>query len=124
MVDAVVAFGPYRLDLGRRVLRKNGKRVVLGGRTMELLYALARVDGEPVEKDELLAWIWPGSSIGENNLHVHISALRKQLGEVGKTHLVTLPGFGYRLLTSAAPVNPSCATAGRPTLAVLRFRSL
>jgi hypothetical protein len=32
MIDATVAFGPYRLDLGRRILSLNGKRVVLPGR--------------------------------------------------------------------------------------------
>ena len=57
-----------------------------------------------MEKDELLAKIWPGADVGENNLHVHISGLRKLLGDAGRAHLVTVPGFGYRLLSSAVPV--------------------
>src|SRR3954470_20977679 len=104
MNDAMVAFGPYRLDLGRRILSLNGKRVVLGGRALDVLCALARAGNEPIEKDELLAKIWPGAAVGENNLHVPISELRNFLGETGPRHIVTLPGFGYRLLSSTVPV--------------------
>jgi DNA-binding winged helix-turn-helix (wHTH) protein len=124
MIDAAVAFGPYRLELGRRVLSKNGKRVALSGRGLDILCDLAQAGSEPVEKDELLARIWPGSGVGENNLHVHISALRKLLGEVGRTHLVTLPGLGYQLLTSDTQRAPTWASSGRPALAVMMFRSL
>src|SRR5215472_14482713 len=122
MNEATVAFGPYRLDLSRSVLTKNGQRSPLHGRPLEILCALAQAGSNPVEKDELLALIWPGTSVGENNLHVHISELRKLLGEVGRVHLVTLPGFGYQLLTSQAASVPSPANHGRPALAVMRFQ--
>jgi adenylate cyclase len=124
MIDPTVAFGPYRLELGRRVLRKNGQRVALSGRALDILCVLAEAGSEPVGKDELLARIWPGCGVGESNLHVHISALRNLLGDAGRTHLVTLPGFGYRLLRSDTPAAPNWASGGRPALAVMRFRSL
>ena len=124
MIDATVGFGPYRLDLARRVLTLNGKRVVLGGRALDILCALARAGGEPLEKDELLAKIWPGADVGDNNLHVHISGLRKLLGEAGRAHLVTLPGLGYKLLSSAEPAASSKLRRDRPILGVMAFRSL
>jgi TolB-like protein len=124
MIDATVAFGPYRLDLGRRILSLHGKRVVLGGRALDVLCALAQAGDEPIEKDELLARIWPGADVGENNLHVHISGLRKLLGEAGRGHIVTLPGFGYRLLSSAAPVVAGETSINRPVLGVIPFRCL
>lgn len=124
MSDATVAFGPYRLDLGRRILTLHGKRVVLGGRALDVLCALAQAGDEPIEKDELLAKIWPGADVGENNLHVHISGLRKVLGEAGRSHLVTLPGFGYRLLSSAEPAVASKTSSNRPVLGVIPFRCL
>jgi TolB-like protein len=124
MTDATVAFGPYRLDPHRRSLTLNGKRVVPGDRALDILCALAQADGEPVEKDELLAKIWPGADVGDNNLHVHISALRKLLGAAGRAHLVTLPGFGYRLLSSTAPVVSNKIGSDRPILGVVPFRSL
>jgi GAF domain-containing protein len=50
-----------------------------------------------MEKEELLAKIWPGGDVGDNNLHVHISGLRKLLGDAGRTHLVDiLDSEGYR----------------------------
>jgi adenylate cyclase len=124
MSDLTVAFGPYLLDLRRCVLTKNGRRVALRGRSLEILSALAQAGSEPVGKDELLARIWPGASVGENNLHVHISELRKQLGDVGRAYLVTLPGFGYQLLASETTGAPPGLGDGRPTLAVTTFRSL
>jgi adenylate cyclase len=122
MNDATVAFGPYRLDTSRSVLTKNGRRVPLRGRALEILCVLARAGGEPVDKDELLARIWPGAGVGENNLHVHISALRKLLGDGGRPCLVTLPGFGYQLLASGTAAAPGAT--GRPTLAVTTFRGV
>ena len=124
MNDATVAFGPYRLDLGRCVLTKNGQRVPLRGRPLEILCALAQAGSNPVEKEELLTRIWPGASVGDNNLHVHISELRKLLGEAGRAYLVTLPGFGYQLLASEPATAPGSTGSGRPTLAVMTFRSL
>jgi adenylate cyclase len=124
MNDATVAFGPYVLDLRRSVLTKNGQLAPLRGRSLEILCALARAGSEPVAKDELLTRIWPGASVGENNLHVHISDLRKFLGEAGKAYLVTVPGFGYQLLASETVAAPPQASGGRPTLAVMAFRSL
>lgn len=41
--------------------------------------------------------LWPGAFIGENTLHVHISALRKALGS-DRHMLKTESGRGYRLL--------------------------
>jgi predicted ATPase len=41
--------------------------------------------------------VWPGTTVGETTLHVHISAVRKALGQ--DRHLVkTAQGRGYRLL--------------------------
>jgi TolB-like protein len=126
MTDATVAFGSFRLNPGRRELTREGKRVALGCRALEILCLLAAADGEPVSKSELLARLWPGAVAGENNLHVHISVLRQQLGESGRTHLVTVPGYGYRLLASAIPPTRRVGASPpeRPTLGVLAFRNI
>ena len=83
-----------------------------------------------VTKDELMARVWPGVVVEENNLHFHISSLRKALdadGE-GESGIVTVPGRGYRLLRPPEP--PAAgkaaaeASAGQPSLAVLPFNNL
>ena len=61
---------------------------------LDILCVLALADGALVSKDELIARVWPGVVVEENNLHVHISALRKALAEedAGQTCLVNHSG--------------------------------
>src|SRR3954463_13375476 len=93
-----VAFGPFRLDPARRVLLRNGTAVALRARSLDILCALIAADGNLVSKAELMASVWPGIFVGENTLQVHVSALRKALGESTRSqrHIVTEAGRGYR----------------------------
>ena len=63
----------------RRVLIGNEPARV-GARAFDVLQALIEHRERVVGKDELLARVWPGMVVEENNLEVHISSLRKVLG--------------------------------------------
>ena len=76
-----VVFGRFRLDLGQRELLHDGTTVRLGARALDILCVLASAKGEVVSKDELLARVWPGRIVEENNVQVHVSALRKALDD-------------------------------------------
>src|SRR5215207_9959817 len=105
-----VRIGPFRLDLIRRQLSHDGVRVRLGGRALEILCALASAEGQLVTKDELMAHVWPGVVVEENAIQVHVSALRKALGETedGTSYVITVPGRGYRLVAGhTAPLAAS-----------------
>ena len=95
-----VTFGRFRFDLGRRQLSRDGIPVRLGSRALDVLFVLAAARGNVITKDELLARVWPGQVVEENNLQVQVSALRKALDEEksGQSYLVTVPGRGYRLI--------------------------
>ncbi len=114
-------FGQFRVDLRRREVRRDGKPVRLGSRALDILCVLVSAKGNVVTKDELMARVWPGVVVEENNIQVHISALRKALDAEGceQACLVTVPGRGYRLigLQAASSTGPS-ATVRRhgPTL--------
>jgi TolB-like protein/DNA-binding winged helix-turn-helix (wHTH) protein/tetratricopeptide (TPR) repeat protein len=99
----VYAFGPFRLDPLRRTLTRDDAPVKLAARLFDTLLYLVEAQGRLVEKDELLAAIWPGRIVEEGNLPQAISVLRKTLqtdgGEEG--YIVTVAGRGYRF---AAPV--------------------
>jgi TolB-like protein/tetratricopeptide (TPR) repeat protein len=99
----ILAFGPFQLMVGRRELMLRGQPVQLGPRAFDLLLALLRREGELVTKDELLAEIWAGAVVEENNLHVQVSALRRALDKGGDDtrYLQTVPNRGYRFV---APV--------------------
>jgi DNA-binding winged helix-turn-helix (wHTH) protein len=74
-------FGPFTLDMGRRVLLREGTPVALTPKTYETLALLVRNSERVVEKSELMDALWPDAVVEENNLNQQISALRKVLGD-------------------------------------------
>ncbi len=86
-------FGKIRLDPTRRELCVAGAPAKLGARAFDVLLALVERRGRVVTKSELFDIVWPGLAIEENNLQVHISALRKLLG---RGLIVTVQGRGYQ----------------------------
>ena len=103
MVQAIT-FGPFRLLPVQRTLFENDRPLRLGSRALDILIALADNAGELVSKDELVARVWPKTSVEEDaNLRVHVAALRKVLGDgvSGSRYIVTVLGRGYRFV---APV--------------------
>lgn len=80
----------------RRQLLAAGERVPLGRRALEILSVLAEARGAIVTKDELLDAVWPGVTVEENALQVHVASVRKALG-VEAPRLKTIRGIGYQL---------------------------
>jgi TolB-like protein/DNA-binding winged helix-turn-helix (wHTH) protein len=120
-----VTFGRFRFDLGRRELSRDGIPVRLGNRALDVLSVLAAARGDVVTKDELLARVWPGQVVEENNLQVQVSALRKALDEEksGQSYLVTVPSRGYRLI-GVAGSSHGPALPDKPSIAVLPFQNM
>src|SRR3984957_11301295 len=92
----------WEIDLGRRELRSRGIPLPLGGRAFEIVTVLVQSATELVTKDRMMERVWPGHVVGEGTLHVHISAVRKALGQ-DRAMLKTVSGRGYRLLGSWTP---------------------
>ena len=92
----------WEIDLGRRELRSSGIPVPLGGRAFEVVTVLVQSASEFVTKDDLMERVWPGATVGEGTIHVHISAVRKALGP-DRGLLKTGTGRGYRLLGNWTP---------------------
>ena len=59
-VDTVLRFEDFALDLGQRVLRRDGREVELRPKSFDVLACLARQAGHVITKDELMAQVWPG----------------------------------------------------------------
>jgi TolB-like protein/DNA-binding winged helix-turn-helix (wHTH) protein len=100
MTESPLCFGRFCLDLARRQLLLDERPLQLGDRALQVLRVLAEANGTLVSKDELMARVWAGQVVEENNLQVQISALRKMLDPegTGENWIVTVPGRGYRLL--------------------------
>lgn len=97
-------FGPFALDPVRRALLRDGARVKLAERLFDTLFYLVANNGRLVEREELLAAVWGGRTVEDNNIAQAIFTLRKvlQVPGVQETFIVTVPGRGYRF---AAPVS-------------------
>jgi predicted ATPase/DNA-binding winged helix-turn-helix (wHTH) protein len=93
----VYAAGRWEIDLVRRELRSKGVPVPLGGRAFGIVAELVQSAGELVTKNDLIQRVWPGVSVEEIALRVHVAAIRKALG-ADRSMLETAVGRGYRLL--------------------------
>jgi predicted ATPase/DNA-binding winged helix-turn-helix (wHTH) protein len=91
-------FGRCEILSEQRQLLVNGQPAVLGSRAFDLLLCLVELRDRVVGKDELMARVWPGVVVEENNLTVQISALRKVLGGDA---IATVAGRGYRFTLPA-----------------------
>src|SRR6185295_14951443 len=74
-------FGRFELQPAERRLLDDGQPVALGARAFDLLVLLVERAGQLVAKNDLLAQVWSGLVVEENNLQVQISTLRKVLGQ-------------------------------------------
>jgi predicted ATPase/DNA-binding winged helix-turn-helix (wHTH) protein len=93
VVEQGYRFGAFRLLPLRRRLLRGDDPVQLSPRAISILTTLVERHDRIVTKDEIFAEVWPGTFVEENNLTVHISALRKALGADAIT---TIPGRGYK----------------------------
>jgi TolB-like protein len=122
-VDAVQLAGGIEVRPAERRVLVNGEPLALGARAFDLLLVLIEQRERVVGKDELLARVWPGVVVEENNLTVQVSSLRKALGNAA---IATVAGRGYRFtlpLSTLAPAPVAALSASRdlPVLAVLAF---
>src|SRR5258706_2924365 len=98
-----VLFGPFELNIAERTLKKADEVIPLGARAFEILVTLVDRPGEIVSKNALIAKVWPDVTVEEGSLRVHLSALRKALGDgqFGSKYIANVQGRGYSFV---APV--------------------
>ena len=120
--DRGIAFGPFLLLPAEQLLLRSGKPVQLGTRALEILTVLVEHAGDLVSKAELMQRVWPETVVEESNVKVHISALRRALGDGrdGSRYVVNVSGRGYRFVAAvsrseAPPTAPRLSTAARLT---------
>src|ERR1700743_1212801 len=100
--------GRFTLDPASRELSADGTPVPLGATDYRLLLTLIERAGSFVTKDELMSRVWGGAAVGDNTLHVHITALRKALGD---GIIATKQGQGYRFVEPLRQPKPALRDA-------------
>ena len=119
-------FGGFTLDVPERRLFTSAGQLALAPKTFDLLVALVRRAGRLIGKRELLETVWSESFVEEGILSVHVSALRKALGDTSRTprFIETVSGSGYRFIAPSVEQAPERRTIpGRWSIAVLPSRS-
>jgi predicted ATPase/DNA-binding winged helix-turn-helix (wHTH) protein len=108
-----LSFGPFRLFPAARAFEKEGIPIPLGNRALDILMVLVERAGEVVSQRELIARVWRGLVVDPSNLRVHITSLRRALGDRDETerYITNIIGQGYCFV---APVRRE-SVAGRPT---------
>lgn len=107
------AFGEFALDVRERRLSGAGGDVALSPKALDLLVQLVRRAGALVTKRELLDAVWPDAFVEEGIVAVHVSALRKALGDRRQpaSYIQTVSRSGYRFVAGVRPASRT-VTAG------------
>jgi DNA-binding winged helix-turn-helix (wHTH) protein len=102
-------FGPFELSSRERVLRCKGLEIPLGSRAFDILTYLAERPGDVIPKRELLDNVWPGVTVEEGGLRVHVAAIRKALrdGQFGNRYIANIKGRGYSFVCTVVRLEDS-----------------
>jgi len=103
---AKLKFGPFEVSIGERLLRREGMVLPLGGRALDLLIYLAERRGEVISKRELMDQVWRDVTVEEGSIRVHVSAIRKALGDgqFGNRYIANIRGRGYAFVGAVVPL--------------------
>ncbi len=100
-----IRFGAFELDVRSGELRKNGIRLPLQGRPIQILSVLLENPGQLVTRDELRQRLWPADTFVDfdHALHNCVARLREVLGDSAEVprFIETLPRRGYRYVGPA-----------------------
>lgn len=92
-----VSTGKLSIDVEKRTVMINEKKVELTLKEFELLNLLAKGNGKVFTRNELLEKIWSYDYYGDTRtVDVHIHSLRKIIGE---EYILTVRGVGYKFIS-------------------------
>lgn len=98
--DAMLTVGDLAVDVASRRVAYGDRVLDLRPREFDLLVLLARDAGKVVTRERIMSEVWDEHWFGSTkSLDMHISALRRHLGQHGDEPglITTLRGVGYRL---------------------------
>lgn len=117
-LTTAIQFGPFRVYPGRRLLEKDGNRLAIGGRALDLLIALVSRPGRTLTKRELLQQVWPDTIVEEGSLRFHMTHLRRILGDDGASggrYIATQVGVGYAFVETVLHLQRATEALPPPT---------
>jgi adenylate cyclase len=113
--------GLFRCDEGAALVP-----VEIGSRALDVLGVLLKRPGNLLSRDEIMVGAWPGTVVGDNNLTIQISTLRRVLDQdrAQGSCIQTVPGRGYRFVAPVTRAEPDARPSPRLSIVVLPFTNL
>lgn len=99
----VLRFGPFALDVPRRLLTRDGHAVHLTPKAFDVLTLLVTQRPRAVPKDEVLSTVWRGVFVTESTLATTIRDLRHALDDDASEprYIRTVYAFGHAFVAEA-----------------------
>jgi TolB-like protein len=135
---AVYRFDRFTLDLVRgALLAAGGTEIGLRPKAFALLRQMVENAGRLIDRDEIMAAIWPGVVVTDDSVSQVVKEIRRALGDEEQRLLRTVPRRGFLFAAEVSRVDdqatlvvlppaavPTAAATGRPVLAVLPFANM
>ncbi|NLJ77841.1 MAG: response regulator transcription factor [Tissierellia bacterium] len=97
--QSIITCNDIKIDLNRRIIRKNNRIIELSFKEFEILYLLILNSGNVLPRQTILNKIG-GMDYNPNTrvVDMHISSIRKKLGDIDipRRYIDTVSGIGYR----------------------------
>lgn len=91
----IIEAGALKIDLTGKNVLAGGQPVLLTKKEFEILSTIAQAPGRIFSREDFLTRVWSDDGyVLERTVDVHITRLRKKLGEYGK-YIVNRSGYGY-----------------------------
>jgi TolB-like protein len=142
--STVYRFDCFTLDLVRgALLAAGGTEIALRPKAFALLRQLVENAGRLIDRDEIMAAIWPGVTVTDDSITQTVKEIRRALGDAEQRLLRTVPRRGFLFAAEVSRIEdkatllvlppdpdhdpPAPATHGpasRPMLVVLPFANM
>jgi adenylate cyclase len=136
--SAARTFGRFTLNLDRGALLADGAECTLRPKSFALLRHFVENPGRLINRDEIMATVWPGVFVTDDSIAQCVSDIRRALGDSDQSLLRTLPrrGFLFTLppsrdpelpgsaVSASAPVSTPPPLPDKPSIAILPFQNM
>jgi DNA-binding response OmpR family regulator len=95
----IYRLGSFSLNASTHELANDSKRFQLSYKEVELLKRLCEAKSTVVDRQDLLMELWGSDNVFNNKtMNVYISRLRNYLDSDKSVEILTIRGFGYKLI--------------------------
>ncbi len=95
--------GALSIDVVKHEVLVDGEPVALSPSEYKLLALLAEEPGRVFSRREIMQHLWQSTYVGDQRAcDAHVSSLRRKI-ELGRSHperILSVPGFGYKLVAA------------------------